>query len=265
MQYPKCILFAALAAAASLPSAPAQTQSYTNASLKGTYVFTETGLPSAAGAIASAGLLTADGNGGISGTITQRIPGQFAASRGAIGTYQINQDGSGSLTLSATAPGNEDDVVTRRYQMVFSKAGLTGVSADQGLFGVIGLALQTGSAGVTLAGLKGRYAFSETGTVNHTSTHVGMGTIELDGSGAATGSVEFRTLGRSVESRRLSGVYTVSGAGLGEMTLQFTEPSAEEGETETTQFRFAIIVAGQDLVGVRLDNGVNAVSRLARQ
>ncbi|MDX1981051.1 MAG: hypothetical protein SFV51_12340 [Bryobacteraceae bacterium] len=265
MQYPKCILFTVMAAAASLPSAPAQTQTYTNSSLKGTYVFTETGLPSAAGAIAAAGVLTADGNGGVSGTITQRLPGQFAASRGATGTYQINQDGTGNLTLSATAPGSEDDVVTRRYQVVFSKAGLTGVSADQGLFGVVGMTVQTESTGVTLAGLKGRYAFSETGAVNHTSTHLAIGTIELDGSGAVTGSVEFRTLGRSVVSRRLTGVYTVSGAGLGEMTLQYSEPSAEEGETETTQFRFAIIVAGQDLVGVRLDNGVNAVSRLARQ
>jgi hypothetical protein len=263
MQYPKCVLFAPLLATISI-SASAQTSTYTNSSLKGNYIFTETGLPGPGGAIASIGVLTADGNGGVTGTLTQRRPGQFVVNRSASGQYQIHQDGSGTLQLSA-ASAVEEDTVTRRYQIVIAKSGVSGISTDDGLFGSLALAQQAAGAS-TLAALKGRYSFSETGTVNQ-SAHVGVGTLELDGTGAVTGSLEFRTLGRSAVTQRVSGTYSVSAAGLGEITVEYTETTgpSDDPEMQVNRLRFAFAVTSQGLVAVRLDSGVSAVSHLALQ
>ena len=71
---------------------------------KGTYGFTEQGSFGTSTPLAGLGLLTADGFGNVSGSETLQIYGSAPQALAFQGTYNINPDGSGSLSLSYQAP-----------------------------------------------------------------------------------------------------------------------------------------------------------------
>jgi len=109
-------VFASLAAAAgcggSSPVVPHQTGSYSNASFKGSYVFQMRGFiqdPST-GALdpyREVGVITSDGNGNITAGADNAAAAGAApqVSRSVTGSYTIDQDGTGQISLNSTAFG----------------------------------------------------------------------------------------------------------------------------------------------------------------
>jgi hypothetical protein len=77
---------------------------FSNASLLGTGVFDLLGRPAADQATASVGLMTSDGNGGITGLADINTNGALSANTAYLGTYSIGVDGRGTFS-SSTLPG----------------------------------------------------------------------------------------------------------------------------------------------------------------
>jgi hypothetical protein len=95
-------------ALATAPTANAQNNGCSNASLQGTFSQKGTGYftapPSMAGPFANLGTLTFDGNGNLTGTLTNNLNGTtFPATE--TGTYQVNPDCTGTYTVQIAPLG----------------------------------------------------------------------------------------------------------------------------------------------------------------
>lgn len=86
---------------------------FTNASLKGTFGYTFAGTTGGAVPVAGFGILNIDGSGGVTGTEATEAFGASLATRPFLGTYAINGDGTGTLTISYTdIPDDSGDSAT---------------------------------------------------------------------------------------------------------------------------------------------------------
>lgn len=115
---------------------------YTNAALQGTLGFSLQGTLGAGAPVAGYGILVADGNGGLSGTETIQSPAGLIT-RTFQGSYVINPDGTGTLTmLFPDPPSPGDDTVAAptptvahfSFVMVDDKKGLRSIQTDAGAF-----------------------------------------------------------------------------------------------------------------------------------
>lgn len=240
---------------------------YTNASLKGSFSFVETGFPGPAGTVAAVGVLTADGSGGVTGNLTARWPGQGVFNTDVTGQYQINQDGTGQLTIGVAIPSSNSDQlpVARSYSLVFSKRGVSGITSDQGLFSILDLEAQPGAA-VTMASLAGRYGYTETGVINGSLPRIAVGDFVLDASGGVTGTMQERVANSGASSYTFTGTYTVANSGVGTITIDHSVPNLSGDDTTVIESKFTF-VAGPNakLSAIRLDSGATAVGDFERQ
>ncbi len=269
----QCLTMTFLAGVVSLipPAAFTQTTTtYNNLSFKGDYVFTETGLAGPGGVLAGIGAITADGSGGITGTMNVRWPGQTFFTAPALGQYQINQDGTGTLALTFAAPtGDEPASMTRRYNLVFTRRGLLGATSDQGIFSTIELEARPAAPvnGYNFASVAGTYGYSETGALNGSATRVAIGDFVLEPSGGVTGTLEERTAGLSPLSYGFTGSYTVNTDGSGTMTIRRTVASGgDDTDVQVFESKYSFLT-GKDskLSAVRLDSGLVSVGVFERQ
>ena len=122
---------------------------YAADALKGTYGFTEQGGASNTTPLVGVGLLNADGNGAVSGTETVQIYGQGTQVRNFQGSYTINPDGTGTMTLNVPPPsytpvyddnGNlasippEGQVAKYSLVVVNNKVEFRGIRSENGIF-----------------------------------------------------------------------------------------------------------------------------------
>jgi hypothetical protein len=103
--------------------------------LQGTFGFTLTGTREAGtnpGPRAAVGQLTADGNGNLAGSETQSNNGTIVPGVTETGTYVVNQDCSGTATL--TLKGNGVDTTTRHFnfQILNNSQELIAIVTDSG-------------------------------------------------------------------------------------------------------------------------------------
>lgn len=244
------------------PTTPAPT-TYNNASLKGDYVLTEYGVAGPGGVLAAVATLTADGTGGVKGSMNVRWPGQTYLSAATTGVYQINQDGTGNITLQFALPAGD---VSRRYAVVFTKRGLLGATSDGGVFSRIELEARptAPTGGYNFAAVAGSYGYSEAGVRNGNAARVAIGDFSLDPTGAVTGVMEERTAGLAPQSYSFAGTYTIAPDGSGVISIRRPD-SVGGSETEVeTRFNFAV---GKDskLSAVRVDPGLISVGQFERQ
>ena len=89
------------------PGVQAEDKGCSNATLRGTFAYTVTGVTSApppfGGPIAGVGKQTLDGNGHVSGTQTVSVNGNILRQT-YTGTYTVNPDCTGSITLVVNIP-----------------------------------------------------------------------------------------------------------------------------------------------------------------
>jgi hypothetical protein len=201
------------------------TGGFTNADFSGTYVFsvagydyTSTNLADSALNFAAVGSLTAtpgsgSTNGSLSGTIDLNDPelgyalganSNVMTVLAASGSYTISVDGRGTGTLSVSIPtssGTESYPIVLDFVMTSSSHGLV-TRFDANGTGSGTIDAQTSS--VPQSALVGSYSFALSG-VDSFSSNGGnplgsVGTFTLDGSGNATGVVDFNDNGNSSSS-----------------------------------------------------------------
>jgi hypothetical protein len=147
------------------------------------------------GPFQTAGLLTFNADGTISGNVSYNdlvaLSAQGGTTLAAGGTWTVDASGSGRVTLANLTDGA---TFAYNYQLYLSHAGGTVISMD-GTDGVAGLGYgQTGSGAFTAASFTGNYALNDdqqdTVNTNFGFEYDGVGTVAADGTSAFTGSLD---------------------------------------------------------------------------
>jgi hypothetical protein len=125
---------------------------FTLVNVKGTYGYTVQGTIGLSSPFAAMGVLTADGNGGISGTETSQVYGVGMQTNAFQGSYTVDNTGCGTITLNFPAPAqdpNNPDApmlpgVTARYKFVIvnGMAEIRALRADNGTMATAEFKLQ---------------------------------------------------------------------------------------------------------------------------
>jgi hypothetical protein len=188
---------------------PPPTGGFSDSNFNGTYVFSFTGTDYTNSAttgtqsfFAVAGTLTANGSGGLSGTLDINDPelgtalGINGVQTGVAttgGNYKVTQDGRGTGTITV----NIDNAAYQfgvDFVLTSNSHGLITRFDDNGT-GSGTLDLQT--SGVAQSALAGSYSFALSGQDSSGNPIGSVGTFTLDGSGNATGLQDFNDNGDS--------------------------------------------------------------------
>jgi hypothetical protein len=171
------------------PAPPSPTGKFSNASLKGQYAFSISGVDGATGAFfAEVGSFAADGAGNISGGLADIVDlsGTTAASQVSFssGSYQIQANGRGQIKILYTGGG----LLQLSIALKTGSQGLA-VETDQFASASGNFYLQTPTA-FTAASLRGNYVFDVSG-VSFTATAAAaisiIGQFAADGNASLTG------------------------------------------------------------------------------
>jgi hypothetical protein len=203
-------------------------ETYSAASLKGTFAF-QWNLWTADASEPQASLIeigTFDGKGNCAGAGTMVVDGKTTTGTDT-GTYTVNPDGSGSLSVS---PNTQVAFVLNSVTAGKAK----GVQFIQNLpkFGsgdyvITGAALSAQATKFSNASLKGSYSFlTNLWTANASTNQSAMvGVLTFDGAGNVTGSYTSLSL-QVFQTGTLGGTYTVNSNGTG--TIAFTSGSTAQ-------------------------------------
>jgi hypothetical protein len=223
---------------------------FSRASLNGNYVFELAG-SSAAGGIASVGLLSANGTGGLTAGILDEDNAGAVTSIPSItnGSYAV-ASGTGRGTATFTTTG-------RTYTLVFY-LGPTGTAVlqetDSGITSNgIFIQQQTLPANA-LTAIQGTYALNSGGSAS-TSARVYTGQFSSNGAGVipAGGMIDVNTAGTVVPNVAVSGTYTVTASGRVAITLSPSPSFA------------AYYISPMEAFTVGLDAGKVAAGQINRQ
>jgi hypothetical protein len=168
---------------------PPPSGNFSNASMKGQYAYSVSGEDLNGAFAARIGTFTADGNGNITGGLEDMLDLGSGSPAAVIsisgGTYQIQANGTGVITLETASAGLQLNVALQT-----SSVG-TVIQTDLNATGSGTLSLQT-SADFVTAALTGPYVFDFSG-VSFAGTSVApismIGQLQTDGNGNITGGV----------------------------------------------------------------------------
>jgi hypothetical protein len=204
---------------------------FSNSSLKGTYVFSLTGIDQNGFAFYAAGAITADGNGNITGgeeDLNDVSSGYFQASS-VTGTYSVGADGRGTLNLSSSIGG---------FSYAFAIRALNNASLneiDNNVINATGNLEQQTATGVAVP--SGSYAFGFNGSGFGCGALYSAGIFTL-GSGSVGGIQDLNCAGSITQSQPLSGSYGSIDA-LGRGTGSFS------ASTGTSDFVYYVVSANR--------------------
>jgi hypothetical protein len=205
-----------------------------------------------AGAIATAGSFSADGNGHLTnGVVDENVNGTATPNVAfSNGSYTVASNGRGTATF-ATA--------SRTYTLVFY-LGATGNAVLQETDSNIasdGLFAQQQSAAFSLASIQGSYALASSG-LSGSSVQVITGQLNADGAGTvSSGNIDINTAGTLTPSEAVSGTYSApASSGRGTLTLN---PS-----TDNRNFAVYVVNPTQVIV-IGIDSGRLAAGALLKR
>ncbi len=184
------------------------------ASFRGAYGILVTGFfqqqggpPVASNPYAAVGLVTADGVGGFSGTITESSNGNIQSNT-FTGTYAVNPDCTGSLFVPGPHGGTVNLVIVARgSQLLFFGTEPGSVQS--------GIGIKQGESRCSLSSFQGTYGiratgfFQPDGTVFASYPSAAVGTLTADGMGGVSGIIAESDNG-TIQSFTLAGTYTVN-------------------------------------------------------
>jgi hypothetical protein len=196
-------------------STPPPTGGFTKANFNGTYVVSFSGTDitptssSSGSFFAVAGTLTANGSGGLTGTLDINDP-ELAVATGAntsvatsvatSGSYSVSSDGRGSGTITVTFNGTK---IPMGIDFVLSSSS-GGLITRFDKYGTGSGTLDLQTSGVTQASLVGSYSVGLNG-IDANGDSLGLvGSITLAGSGAATGTEDMNDNGTSINLTNLA-------------------------------------------------------------
>ena len=154
---------------------PPFTPTFSNSSLAGSFVFTAAGTDATDGDYFAAGSFTADGAGNLTGIEDVNLGSGVDSDIPVTGTYLINANGSGTLTL-IDASGNKDTLGVQ----LDTAGGTVLTSFDSGPAGTLERQNLTGFV------RSGAYTFSVSGSDNVGALTI-TGTFTVDSLGNVTG------------------------------------------------------------------------------
>jgi hypothetical protein len=165
---------------------PPPTGNFSNASLKGSYAFSMSGQDGTTGAfIARVGSFNADGNGNITAALEDvNVGGTFRQAISFTGTYSIQSNGKGTLTLNGALGGGLllSIALNSASQGVMTQTDLAATSSGS-------FSLQS-TAGFSNPGIAGNYVFDVSGgAVSNGAPVSAIGQAVTDGNGNVTGGV----------------------------------------------------------------------------
>jgi len=228
------LLFVAIFAVGSASAA-----SCSDATLKGVYGFTFSGLGGDGTPRAIVGQATADGKGNVSGTLTKSKDGTILTLT-VTGSYSVAKNCTGSLT------SNDSDGETRHVNFVFDNGnkGWQGIQTDSGRV-ISGFALAEGAA---VCGENGKV---QTFAANLRGSVIGVGQVAygeqviLDGKGNVSGNGTF-SLDGAIDTVPITGTYTENADCTG--SAQITPQGYS-----TLNFNFVVVNVGKEILLVETD------------
>ncbi|MGA9471489.1 MAG: hypothetical protein WBV36_03440 [Terriglobales bacterium] len=187
---PFAIVSLALLVACGNNNGPApNSEGFSNSNLNGTYVFFSQGFDSNGFPLTLAGAFVANGSGGITGGSMDAVdPNVTVATNQQItsGSYGVNTDGRGQVTLNSAAGTFILDVVLTSGASGLSSHGLV-TEFDTNGSGSGTLDLQTAIAQTQIAGA---YAFTLSGSDGAGNPFASVGSFTLNSSGITTAGVQ---------------------------------------------------------------------------
>jgi len=181
---------------------PPPSGSFSNGNLKGTYVFSVSGLDANSAPYAVLGMVNADGNGGISGgTVDINDPDFPPAAVGLTingnGQYSVGVDGRGQMTIGTSTANPFGNItngnMTFDFVLADSSHGLI-TQFDDNASGSGTIDLQ--AAGLTQGSFTGTYAFSLSGVDGAGSgVFASVGNFAIGSDGTITGLQDFNDNG----------------------------------------------------------------------
>jgi hypothetical protein len=232
---------------------------YSNASLQGNFVLSESGLNLQSQAnYAGVSVLNLDGSGNVAGT-AYLVAGAYSAAGNAVtGTYSVGSNGWGTVSLATTdAYGNTS---LANYSILLASKGIMITRTDNGMFSEAALATQA-RANFSNANANGSFVLQERGFSANGPCGL-MGQLTLDGFGNVTGTASFQSLGMSF-STLVSGTYAINPDGSGNLNLSLsvTQPDGSISSTNLTYSLLMIDSSGKAM-GISADPGTTAIASM---
>jgi hypothetical protein len=249
---------------------PPPTGGFTNASLKGQYAFSMSGVDPSGAFISRVGSFTADGAGNITGGLEDVLSLGSGQAAGLVsfsgGSYQIQANGRGLIVLQAAGgSGLQVNMVMQSGSKGFL------VQTDLNATSSGSFALQV-SSDFTAAALANSYVFDFSG-VSFSGSNVApismVGQIKADGNGNFTGGVMDTNDGNaaapSAATAVTPGTYQLDSSGngtaFGRGTMTFNGRSFAFYIVDTTRFK----VLEEDLLGGAAGDAVQQVGTIPTQ
>jgi hypothetical protein len=212
----------------SLPKA--NSNGFSTSNVNGTYVFSSEGSDSNGNFLVLAGAFAADGSGGVKGGTMDVIdtgitPASPVAQTITSGSYRVNTDGRGQVTLTSSVGTFTLDFVLTTTPSSVSTHGLISEFDTNGS-GSGTLDLQT--AVTSLSQLAGPYAFNFSGIDNSGSSFAATGAFTLDSNGnitAGSGIEDFNAGGSIFAGETLTGGPATLGSGTAPGSIAMTTSS----------------------------------------
>lgn len=203
------------------------TTAFTLASIAGDYAFGMAGYTDPGTRIASAGALTHNGSGGVTGGLLDASTsgastGQISITGGSVGSPS-GTTGRGTLAINATIPGLPGTLNYAYY--IVSGSELFFLNMDAPAAGVArfsGTLLKQNKpgGGFTLGSFNGTAIFMQTGfDISHTQTNVAIGQVVANGSGTITSASLDQNADGAINTGASSGTYTMSASGRGTVVI----------------------------------------------
>ncbi|MFZ1136681.1 MAG: hypothetical protein WAN69_17155 [Candidatus Korobacteraceae bacterium] len=199
---------------------------FSNASLKGNYVFSLKGIDASGFAFYAVGTVTADGNGNITGgeEDLNDVGSGYFTTTSVTGTYAVGADGRGGLTLTSSIGS---------FAYAFAMRGLTNAGLneiDNNVINAVGN-LEQQTSGVTAP--SGNYAFGFSGSGLGCVSISSAGVFDLSGT-TVGGTQDVNCSGNIAQSQSLTGTYSAIDA-LGRGTGSFS------AATGTSSFIYYVV------------------------
>lgn len=186
---------------------------FNNSSLKGSYIFSLSGIDSGGTAFYAVGAVTADGNGNITAgeEDLNDVSFGYAQATSIAGTYNVTSDGRGTLNLNNSIG---------QFSFAFALRALNNGVLNETDGNVVAATgnLEQQATGVTAP--SGTYAYGYSG-IGNCSSFSAAGIFALSGT-TLGGSQDLNCNGSVTQSQSLSGSYASTIDGLGRGTGRFT-------------------------------------------
>jgi hypothetical protein len=213
----------------------------TNASLKGVYGLSASGLNGSGVPASSVYQITADGNGNVTGTATKSIDGSPVTFT-FTGTYQLAKNCTGTTAFTNQDGQTEHD----NFVMNNGNKGAFLIQTDANHV-ESSFAVAQGTATCTNLAVKHTYSLQATGQLVGVGQAAVEGQLVLNGKGSITGTATLSVNGSITSAVAVTGTYAINSDCTGTITI------APQG-LSTINFNAVIVDADKELLLVETDN-----------